>query len=96
MNIKVNNLFKKKEPSVLLELLSSPDGNTYTMEVEDGEIVIRIKKKEMKNEEWKSLYLCNSILNRNNCRNEHDERTEDLTLVLLFFAFITITIIERR
>ena len=50
MNVKIKNIFGKKEPSVLMDLLSSPDDHTYTMEVEDGEVVIRIKKKETKDE----------------------------------------------
>ena len=40
--------FKRKEskPSVLRNLLKDPDGHIFTMEVENGEIIIRIKRKE--------------------------------------------------
>lgn len=42
--------FKRKEsrPSVLRNLLKDPDGHIFTMEVEDGEVVIRIRRKEQK------------------------------------------------
>ena len=77
MKIKIGNLFKEEKPSLLKDLFKEPDDYIYTLEVIDDEIVIRARKKdEEENERWKEyLYLCNSILNRNNCWNEHDERT---------------------
>lgn len=41
-----NFIRRKVESSLLLSLLSSPDDHTYQMQVENDEIVIRIKRKE--------------------------------------------------
>lgn len=45
MKIKIGNLFKEEKPSLLKDLFKEPDGYIYTMEVENDEIVVRIKKK---------------------------------------------------
>lgn len=43
-----NKIFKKDtKPSALKRLIKDPDGHVFTMEVNDDEIVIRIKKKEV-------------------------------------------------
>ena len=39
---------RKRKPSVLMALLNSPDDHVFTMTVEEDEVVIRIKRKEIK------------------------------------------------
>lgn len=41
---------RKRKPSVLMTLLNSPDDHVFTMTVEEDEVVIRIKRKEIKDE----------------------------------------------